>query len=78
MFSNIWYVYWVSVYGIHVRMDIVVCMLLPLLQWMTAGRGIVHSEMPGGDGDNIAWAATVDQPQRKRKGEMIPLEISFN
>lgn len=20
---------------------------------MTAGRGIVHSEMPGGDGDNI-------------------------
>ena len=53
MFSNIWYVYWVSVYGIHVRMDIVVCMLLPLLQWMTAGRGIVHSEMPGGDGDNI-------------------------
>ena len=24
-----------------------------LLQWMTAGRGIVHSEMPGGDGDNV-------------------------
>lgn len=23
------------------------------LQWMTAGRGIVHAEMPNGDGDNI-------------------------
>lgn len=23
------------------------------LQWMTAGRGIVHSEMPVGDGDNV-------------------------
>lgn len=49
MFSNIRYV----LYGIHVRMDIVVCMTLPSLQWMTAGRGIVHSEMPGGDGNNI-------------------------
>lgn len=23
------------------------------LQWMTAGRGIVHSEMPETDGDNV-------------------------
>ena len=23
------------------------------LQWMTAGRGIMHSEMPAGDGENI-------------------------
>ena len=23
------------------------------LQWMTAGRGIVHAEMPSGDGDNV-------------------------
>ena len=23
------------------------------LQWMTAGRGIMHSEMPAGEGDNI-------------------------
>lgn len=23
------------------------------LQWMTAGRGIMHSEMPAGDGDNV-------------------------
>lgn len=23
------------------------------LQWMTAGRGIVHSEMPASDGDNV-------------------------
>lgn len=23
------------------------------LQWMTAGRGIVHCEMPAGDGDNV-------------------------
>lgn len=42
----------------HVGMDIVYCGVhvrcsLPSLQWMTAGRGIVHSEMPGGDGDNI-------------------------
>ena len=33
--------------GMHVRCS------LPSLQWMTAGRGIVHSEMPGGDGNNI-------------------------
>ena len=40
----------------HVGMDIVAMHVrcsLPSLQWMTAGRGIVHSEMPGGDGDNI-------------------------
>ena len=24
-----------------------------LPQWMTAGRGILHSEMPASDGDNI-------------------------
>lgn len=23
------------------------------LQWMTAGRGIVHAEMPNGDGENV-------------------------
>ena len=23
------------------------------LQWMTAGRGIVHAEMPAGDGENV-------------------------
>ena len=46
---------WYVLYGIHVRMDcgMHVRCSLPSLQWMTAGRGIVHSEMPGGDGNNI-------------------------
>lgn len=43
----------VSVSGTH--QDSPVCMVLDLIlydymQWMTAGRGIIHSEMPAGDG----------------------------
>lgn len=38
------------------------------LQWMTAGRGIVHSEMPGGDGDNVGLQLWINL---KSKDKMV-------
>ncbi|XP_003391376.1 PREDICTED: pirin-like protein [Amphimedon queenslandica] len=38
------------------------------LQWMTAGRGIVHSEMPAGDGDNVGLQLWINL---KKKDKMV-------
>ena len=35
-------------------LHLILCYTIHVLnQWMTAGRGIVHSEMPHGDGENV-------------------------
>lgn len=36
------------------------------LQWMTAGRGIVHSEMPATDGDNVGLQLWVNLAARNK------------
>ena len=39
------------------------------LQWMTAGRGIVHAEMPGGDGENVGLQLWINLGQRDKMVE---------
>lgn len=50
------------------------------LQWMTAGRGIIHSEMPAADGDNVGLQLWVNlaakykmsKPQYQGKLQFYP------
>lgn len=50
------------------------------LQWMTAGRGIVHSEMPATDGRNVGlqlWvnlAAAKKMTKPQYQGKFFPVE----
>lgn len=39
------------------------------LQWMTAGRGIIHAEMPGGDGDNIGLQLWINLKKKDKMTE---------
>lgn len=41
------------------------------LQWMTAGRGIVHSEMPAGDGDNIGLQLWINLKKKDKVNTCI-------
>lgn len=49
------------------------------IQWMTAGRGIVHSEMPVSDGDNVGlqlWvnlAASHKMTKPQYQGKFSPI-----
>lgn len=36
------------------------------LQWMTAGRGVVHSEMPATDGENVGLQLWVNLPKAQK------------
>lgn len=38
------------------------------LQWMTAGRGIVHAEMPSGDGDNVGLQLWINLKKEDKVG----------
>ncbi len=44
------------------------------LQWMTAGRGIVHSEMPAGDGDNVGLQLWINLKAQDKVG--LPLVLA--
>lgn len=51
------------------------------LQWMTAGRGIVHSEMPATDDENIGlqlWvnlAAKDKMTKPQYQGKQLPIHV---
>ncbi|XP_045595984.1 pirin [Procambarus clarkii] len=45
------------------------------LQWMTAGRGVVHSEMPASDGDNIGLQLWINLPASQKMIEPVYQEL---
>lgn len=44
-------------------------------QWMTAGRGIVHSEMPASDGDNIGLQLWINLKRADKVSVTFILEM---
>lgn len=53
-------------YGFILVLMFCVCFLLFVLQWMTAGRGIIHSEMPAGEGVQRGLQLWINLPSKDK------------